>query len=139
MVRATVRAVLLFVSSRVYAQSDAEVAARISPALEKCQSAFENGGTFQQAMCEGAEASRQDQQLNKTWARVIVSLPPAEKKALRDKQRAWISQRDSDCQSEANDYANSTAKYMFAACIVDETIRRTMWLERLARTPVHHR
>lgn len=139
MVRLTTLAALLILAGPASAQTDAEVAARITPTLDQCQSAPENGGTYQQAVCEYAEASRQNDQLNKTWAHVIAGLPRAQQRTLRVKERAWIRRRDRECQSEANDYINSTARDMYAACLVDQTIRRRIWLERLARTPVQER
>ena len=81
-------------------QTDSEIAARITPALDACQSDPKNGGTIDQARCEADEAHRQDEQLNKTWTRVIASLPPARQKALRDNERAWVKQRDKDCWAE---------------------------------------
>ncbi len=50
---------------------------------------------------------------------------------LRRSERRWIKERDGDCHKEASDYINSTYAYMFNVCVVDETIRRTMWLEQV--------
>ena len=119
-------------------QTDAEIAARITPALAACQSDPKNGGTLQQAMCEADEAHRQDEQLNKTWKRVIAVLPPPRQRALRENERAWIRQSDESCRAERDGYVHSTASYMFSHCLVEETIRRTMWLERhFAMEPVN--
>jgi uncharacterized protein YecT (DUF1311 family) len=124
-------AALLAIAGPAKGQTDAEVASRITPTLHECENAPENGRT----VCEGAEARRQDQQLNKTWARVMTGLPPRRQRVLRDIERTWIRQREKDCQSEMDDYVNSTARYMFAHCMAEASIRRTFWLEHLARTP----
>lgn len=133
-------AALVAIGAPSSGQTDAKIAARITPALHACQSDPENGGTLQQAMCEADEAHRQEERLNRTWSRVIASLPPARQKAFRDSQRAWIRRREKDCRSEMHEYVNSTANYMFAACMVEETIRHTLWLEnRLAKEPAQQR
>ena len=135
MIPVTILAALLALAGPAKGQTDAEVAARITPALHECENASENGGTYQQAVCEGAEARRQEQQLNKTWARVMASLPSSRQRALRNGEQAWIRQREKDCHSEMGNYVNSTARYMFAHCMAEASVRRTLWLERLARTP----
>ena len=37
------------------------------------------------------------------------------------------------CRQEAADYINATAAYMFNLCLTHETIRRTIWLEKLRK------
>jgi uncharacterized protein YecT (DUF1311 family) len=113
-----------------YAQTDEEVAARLTPAVHACEDSPANGGTVEQAICYKDEASRQDQQLNDLWTRVMGRLSPAGRNRLRRSERVWIRERDDDCRQEAVGYINSTAAYMFNLCIADETIRRIMWLER---------
>lgn len=116
-------------AGHAYGQTDEQVVVRLTPAVHKCESAPENSGTLQQALCYKDEMSRQDQRLNKSWAEVIVKLPLDRREGLRRSERQWIKQRDADCRDEAAGYINSTAAYMFNVCVVDETIRRTIWLE----------
>jgi uncharacterized protein YecT (DUF1311 family) len=113
-----------------YAQTDEEVASRLTPAVHACERMPENGGTVEQAICYREEATRQDQQLNALWSRVIDHLSPAERAPLRRSERRWIKDRDAECQQEAAGYINSTAAYMFNVCMANETVRRTIWLEK---------
>jgi uncharacterized protein YecT (DUF1311 family) len=122
-------AIALAFAGHAYGQTDEEVAARLTPAVHTCESARENSGTLQQALCYKDEVARQDQRLNKTWAEVISRLPPDRRETLRRSEREWIKQRDADCHDEAAGYINSTAAYMFNVCMANETIRRTIWLE----------
>ena len=124
-------ALVLASSGFACAQTDEEVAARLTPAVHACESAPENGGTLQQALCYKDEVARQDTRLNETWARVMSSLPPSRREALRKRERTWIKQRDEDCKQESAAYINSTAAYMFNVCMAQAAIRRTMWLEKL--------
>jgi len=116
----------LLMSSPVSAQSDKEVATQITPELRACESAPENGGTLQQALCYVDEDKRQDQLLNEVWR----NLASPRREALRDSERQWIQQRSVNCTAEAAEYVNSTSKYMYNVCYADETIRRRLWLER---------
>jgi uncharacterized protein YecT (DUF1311 family) len=114
-----------------FAQTDEEVASHLTPAVHACESAPENGGTFEQALCYKDELARQDQRLNDLWSQVLSRLKPGRREALRQKERHWIKDRDADCREEAQAYVDSTAAYMFNRCMTDESIRRTMWLEKV--------
>ena len=132
MIRITYLAHFLAIAAPAYAQTDEEIAARLTPAVHQCESAPENGGTMQQAICYGYEAARQDRQLNATWARVIARLPLARRVALRQSERRWIRRRDEDCLIESEEQGrnfSSTAKYMYNVCFANASIRRTIWLE----------
>ena len=121
----------LALSVSAIAQTDEEVAARLSPAVHVCEKSPENGGTLQQAICYRDEAIRQDQRLNETWKRVVSRISHVRGDPLRRSERRWIIKRETECKEEAQDYINSTARYMFNVCMANEAIRRTMWLERL--------
>lgn len=109
-----------------HGQSDSEIASQISPQLRACESDPQNGGTLQQALCYAREDARQERLLNEAWRRI----PPSRRAALRAGERRWIRQRDAKCRAVAADSINSTANYMFAMCVADETIRRRIWLDR---------
>jgi uncharacterized protein YecT (DUF1311 family) len=126
--RATLVVTCLMSAGSASAQTDAEVAARLTPTVHACESAPENGGTLQQAICYRDEATRQDRQLNDVWRRAMARTD--HRRDLRRTERQWIKDRDAECKSEAADYVNSTAAYMFNSCLVDETIRRIIWLEK---------
>jgi len=112
------------------AQTDQQVAARLTAAVHACENSPENTGTLEQALCYKGEAARQDQHLNDLLSRIVDRLSPADHEQLRRSERRWIRQRDTKCHQEAADYINSTASYMFNACMADQTIRRTIWLEK---------
>jgi uncharacterized protein YecT (DUF1311 family) len=108
------------------AAEDRDWQKRLTAEIRLCESAPENKGTLSQALCYQAEAARQDARLNETWRHLAVD----RKEKIREDERHWVRQRDAICKSEASDYINSTASYMFNVCLVRETIRRTIWLER---------
>ena len=113
------------------AQTDDEVAARLTPAVHACEHSPEKGGTLDQALCYKDEAVRQDQRLNEVWTQVVNRLSLADRKAMRRSERQWINERDSTCHEEAAEGIGTTAAYMFNVCMANETIRRTMWLEKI--------
>ena len=123
-------AIALAFAGQAHGQIDEQVAARLTPTVHICEKSSENSGTLQQALCYKEEAARQDQHLNKTWVEVIKRLSPVRRDALRRSERHWLKKRDADCRDETSDYINSTAAYMFNVCMVNENIRRTMWLEK---------
>jgi uncharacterized protein YecT (DUF1311 family) len=99
---------------------------RLTSEVRACESAPDNKGTLSQALCYQAEVARQDARLNEAWQHLAAN----RREKIRGDERRWLRQRDAVCKSEAADYANSTASYMFNVCSVRETIRRTIWLER---------
>ena len=113
------------------AQTDEEVAARLTPTVHTCEHSRENGGTLEQALCYKDEASRQDQRLNDVWMEVINRQSFADRERLRRSERRWIKERDATCHQEAAAYINSTAAYMFNVCMADEIIRRIIWLDKV--------
>ena len=122
-----------FCGGSALAQTDQQVAARLTPIVHACEKSPENGGTLQQALCYKDEVDRQDQALNQTWLRIMGLSAPSRQAFLRRSERQWIKDRDEDCQKEASEYINSTASYMFNVCMADETIRRTIWLEQAGK------
>ena len=124
-------ALIAALGAPVFEQTDAEVAARHTPAVYACERSPDHTGTLDQAICYRDEVVRQDRRLNQTWQRVIARLTPVRRTTLRRNERAWIKSRDVECAGEADDYINSTRAYMHNSCIVDADIRRTIWLEKL--------
>ncbi|SEM79829.1 Protein of unknown function [Luteibacter sp. UNCMF331Sha3.1] len=47
--------------------------------------------------CISEEMGYQDERLNRVYKQVMAKLDPTAKRALRDEERAWILQRDIDC------------------------------------------
>jgi len=124
-------ALALMIAPPAVAQTDDEVEARLTPAVRACERAPEKGGTLDQALCYKDEAVRQDQRLHEVWKQVAHRLSPAGRLAMRKRERQWIKERDSRCHEEAAGDIGTTAAYMFNVCMANETIRRTMWLERV--------
>lgn len=82
--------------------------------------------------CNSAELRVQDAMLNKTWVRVMTALPSNERRReLRLLERKWIKERDRACRALANpDLDSDWRGGDMSACLLNATIRRTMWLER---------
>jgi uncharacterized protein YecT (DUF1311 family) len=117
----------------VAGQSRAEVDKRYTPAFERCISSGDaaKGVTAGIMDCNGAENMRQDAKLNQTYRRVMGRLNPAQKAALRALQRDWIVQRDAGCHDDSGAEDGGTAAAInYSSCILDQTIMRTIWLER---------
>jgi len=86
------------------------------------------------ADCLNSEIERQDARLNQAYVMVMRGLAPAPKAALRDSERTWVRQRDLQCKRQAADELGGTLYgVMLAGCQLDETIKRTMFLERYPR------
>jgi uncharacterized protein YecT (DUF1311 family) len=128
-------AALIVLARPALAQTEHEIAGRLTDTLRECERLPENSGTVDQAICYNDEVTRQDERLNNTWRRFTADLPTAELKDLRLDERMWIKQRDEECRHEKSYYINATAAYMFNLCLAREDIRRTIWLERGGRGP----
>jgi uncharacterized protein YecT (DUF1311 family) len=60
---------------------------------------------------------------------VMRPLPKPRKDTLRGLERIWIKQRDAKCQRAIADEGGSMAGLIYSGCILDETIKRTIFLE----------
>jgi uncharacterized protein YecT (DUF1311 family) len=86
--------------------------------------------TISQDQCNAAEIARQDGTLNATWRATLARLAPAQVGALRQAERAWIAGRKRHCDLAAKEGEGGTiATLLYGQCMIDETIRRTLWLE----------
>lgn len=111
---------------------DPAVQARYTPALKACQDRAET--TDDNARCYEAEAARQDAALNRVWRAVWTPLAPARKAELLASQRKWIAARDPFCTSVADGFTGGTIhSLIWFNCNAEQSIRRTLWLERVAR------
>ncbi len=115
--------------------------AAAEPAVEKRYSrdyalCMENGPAaegVQPAMnaCAYEEYARQDGRLNQAYVMVMRRQSAAGKAKLRTSQRAWIKTRDRTCEAERMDYdGGSIAPLIFHTCMTNQTISRTIWLEK---------
>jgi uncharacterized protein YecT (DUF1311 family) len=81
--------------------------------------------------CTSLELERQDGRLNQAYVMVMNRLGAAGKAKLRSAQRAWINVRDRTCDAAGKEYDGGTfAPIAYMSCKTDETIKRTLWLER---------
>lgn len=110
------------------AQTQSQVEKRQSPAYSECMDGSE-GVTAEMMDCIGAEIEVQDARLNQAYVMVMRPFPKLKKEKLRGLQRAWIKQRDANCQRAIADEGGSMAGLIYAGCILDKTIKRTIFLE----------
>ena len=108
-----------------------EIDARYSPRYHTCHSA-PGATTYSIDICDAAEMALQDAALNKQWAWTLAAISAGRVPALRVAERAWIRWRSARCDAEAQQYAGGTIMpLIYGGCMIDETIRRTLWLEKL--------
>ncbi|GEO00005.1 hypothetical protein NSE01_18370 [Novosphingobium sediminis] len=111
---------------------DQAVQARYTPAFTACQDKAQT--TLDNADCFVAEFTRQDAALNRAWQAVFPKIAPAQQPLLRAAQRRWIAARDPFCRKESDGFSGGTiAPVLYVNCRVEQTIRRTLWLENLAK------
>ena len=125
------RAVLLasLAAAPVAAQSQPQIEKRYSPDYNPCIEAS-GGVTSEMMSCTGAEIDRQDARLNQAYTMVMRALPPAKKVALRNSERAWVKARDARCyRDSASMRGGSGEGILYSGCILEETIKRTVFLE----------
>jgi uncharacterized protein YecT (DUF1311 family) len=112
---------------------DKAVQDRYTKAYTECINTGDAARGIQPAMtgCAGLEAERQDKILNTTYARVMSKRTKPAQAKLRLLQRGWIKQRDTTCRQEEAEYEGGTmAPMVFYTCLANESIKRTIWLER---------
>lgn len=111
------------------AQTQSQIEKRYTRDYNQCMDAAE-GVTVEMMDCIGAEIDRQDARLNQAYVMVMRPLSRAKKDQLRGLQRSWIRQRDARCSRASNDAGGgSLSGVVYASCILDETIKRTIFLE----------
>jgi uncharacterized protein YecT (DUF1311 family) len=117
------------VATSASAQTQSQIEKRYSPEYAECMDA--SGGVTSDMMdCTGSEIDIQDARLNQAYALVMRPLAKPRKDTLRGLQRAWIKQRDGKCARASDEEGGgSMAGLIYAGCILDETIKRTIFLE----------
>jgi uncharacterized protein YecT (DUF1311 family) len=90
--------------------------------------------TIRHDQCNAAEMARQDATLNATWKATLARLAPPRIAAVRQAERGWIAARKQHCDLAAKEGEGGTlATLLYGQCMIDETVRRTLWLERIAK------
>ena len=88
--------------------------------------------THENEGCFIKEFARQDRKLNQVWRATLKRLVPNKRPLLVTAQRQWVSRRDPFCRSKAKEFTGGTiAPVIYVSCRVEQTIRRTIWLEAL--------
>jgi len=73
-----------------------------------------------------------DALLNRTYREVIASLNKGQLDKLKEAQRAWITYRDANCESQAFDYLNGSLYTSIQTnCLAEMTELRTSELQRV--------
>ena len=111
------------------AQTQSQIKKRFSQDYTQCMDAS-GGITAEMRDCFGTEIDRQDARLNQAYVMVMRPLPKPRKERLRGLQRTWIKQRDAKCTRASKAAEGGTlAGIIYADCILDQTISRTIFLE----------
>jgi uncharacterized protein YecT (DUF1311 family) len=109
---------------------DPNVEGRYTAAFAACQKSAQT--TSDNADCFVAEFVRQDAALNRTWQAVFPRIPAQQRPLLRAAQRRWLAARDPFCRKESDGFSGGTiAPVIYVSCRTEQTIRRTLWLEKL--------
>lgn len=119
-----------------HGQSKAQVESRYSKDYKQCIATGNaaRGVTAGIMDCNGTEIDRQDAHLNQAYKMVMVRLAASEKIALRASERSWIALRDARCKRESSAEEGGTlGAVIYSQCILDETVKRTIWLEGYGR------
>lgn len=112
--------------------TEADVQARYTKEFEVCMNSGEaaQGITVGIMDCLGLENDAQDRRLNAIYKEVMGSLDQAGKSDLRDLQRQWIKDRDATCHKASDEEGGgSLSAIILSGCFLDETVKRTVWLE----------
>ncbi len=115
-----------------HAQTRAEVEAAYTPAFDRCMTRGDaaRGVTAGIMDCTGAENRQQDTRLNQTYRTVMARLNPTQKAVLRRSELDWIRRRNGQCHDAAADAGGGSASgIVYSSCVLDETVKRTLWLK----------
>jgi uncharacterized protein YecT (DUF1311 family) len=131
-IRGAVLSAAIFAGTPASAQTAKQIEARYSRDYNRCLNSGDaaNGATYAMRECNSAEIGRQDVRLNQAYKMVMARLNAPQKKTLRMSERTWILERDAQCRREAAEAEGGTLQpILYGGCILNETIKRTMWLE----------
>ena len=80
--------------------------------------------------CDDEEQRYQDHRINAAYRTVMTTVPEAERQDLRQRERAWIKDRDSKCAQPSD--AGTAGDVNHSSCFLDETARQATRLESMA-------
>lgn len=93
-----------------------------------------SGVDFDMIDCSNAEKVRHDKSLNDIYAAKMKAGNDKFKSSLKSAQRAWISYRDTTCETESEMYLSEPGtadRLNQAECLLHATIEREKWLTRI--------
>lgn len=93
---------------------------------EMCIAAGPGGSTtYGLNSCTGLLWGLWDDELNRLWPELLAAQTPEGAEALRAQQRAWIAQRDAECQAAADEMGGgSAATFTLNGCLESRTVER---------------
>ena len=127
----------LLVAGAGQARQPSDVDRRYSPAYSACLNHGEaaQGVTAAMRGCSGDELARQNIKLNAAYKRAMQIRSPEQRLKLRDLERGWINARHAKCDHAEADVdgggGGTMGLLLYDGCMIEETIRRTIWLEHL--------
>jgi uncharacterized protein YecT (DUF1311 family) len=124
---------LLGATAGVAALPGSPVAKRYTPIFAACMESGDAAEGVPAAIvgCTAEEIDRQNAVLNSKYVTVMRALSKSKKTSLRASERAWIIGRDKQCRDEMGEDAEGTlGQVVYTDCILDETIKRILWIER---------
>ncbi len=90
-----------------------------------------DGGDFSIRDCTVAEIAIQDGRLNEAYKLIMKRLMPSQMNELRQAERLWVQRRDATCKAEAVEEEGGTLwRVVYSGCILDQTIKRRLFLEK---------
>lgn len=127
--------IILLLLATTFAAGHAQAASK-SPVEQRYRASYQmclDSADTTQAMvsCNETERTFQDEKLNQAYQMVMARLPANRKTELRQSERKWVKYRDATCGKElTGDFAGgSMTRVTYSGCLVDETIKRTIYLE----------
>jgi uncharacterized protein YecT (DUF1311 family) len=123
----------LAASAALAAVPSSPVGKRYTRAFTDCMSSGEARDGVPSAVvgCRAEEIDRQDAELNRSYQALMRRLSKPVQANLRSQQREWIVARDQSCRDEmGEDEEGTLGQVTYTDCILDETIKRVLWLER---------
>jgi uncharacterized protein YecT (DUF1311 family) len=111
------------------ASENPKVAARYSPAYQKCLESPQGVSTMGQIGCIGDELALQDKALNRAYAKAMADLTPGQKAKLQAAERAWVAFRDAECAAQEDEDWGTLSRVAANQCVLDRTIERAIELE----------
>ncbi|MGL5839057.1 MAG: lysozyme inhibitor LprI family protein [Sphingorhabdus sp.] len=122
---------ILLTAGAVVGKSPDPIKMRYTKTYTACLESREGMSTYGMQNCAETEYDRQDARLNQAYKMVMARQNAAGKTKLRDLQRRWIKNRDAICTEERAEWEGGTgAHFAWKSCMINETIRRIIYLEK---------